>query len=506
MINVTVTIPGGSDTVFGADATITTVGAYNGGTLIDGQRYVIAPAGAKIASSSPAQATVDGRIGHGAQVNLVQGGPNALDAGTEYDGAAALAVDTVLGAGSCIAKVESSDPRDASSGSAGREGLFENTTAVHLVPSARAVGSMAPVVWPSDDLANRAWRVADVDGFLSGMPVLASSGASTWASIAAYWDKLDFGLAWAQGIRYQWLAPRRVANENSSYGQYRAKVTGQVWAGICGNEWSTGDKTAAVIRALSNGCQTVEAYNKTGLAITEDGGQFQWFLPECLAWIKATGQTANYAALMALVGANVRNQYYQMSAGYFDPHDSALLPYIARRRTVSTITGSGPYVVTCTGYRPASGLTGDTSSNSEFVGLNMVRESNGAVALVTAKATSGTDWQFTVATLPTGLTVSDVIYCAPVTPLANGVWDWTVRNPVDFPNLPNPAPNAEYRSNNKHGNSILPISAMGMRGSDLTPGKEYVERSAAATNYDTGFQQTFWSTHQTTVLALPQLV
>ena len=506
MITINPTIPGGSDTVFGVDATVTTTGAYNGGVSIDGQRYIIAPASVKLASSSPAQATVDGRVGNGMQANLVQGGLNALDAGTTYDGSAALAVDTVVQPGSCIVKVESSNPRDASSGSAGREGLFEATTVVQIVPSARAANAIAPVVWPSSDLANRPWRVADVDGVLAGLPVLASSGAPTWASIAAFWDKLDFGLAWAQGIRYQWLAPRRVANENSSYGQYRAAITGQVWAGLCGNEWSTGDKTAALIRALSNGCQTVEAYNKTGLAITEDGGQFQWHLPECLAWIKATGQTANYAALSALVGANVRNQYYQMATGYFNPHDSALLPYISRRRTVSAITGSGPYVVTCTGYRPGSGLTGDTASNSEFVDLNMVRESNGAVSLITAKATTGADWNFTVATLPTGLVTGNVIYCAPVTPLANGVWDWTARNPVDFPNLPNPAPNAEYRSNNNHGNSILPISALGMRGANLTPAKEYVERITASAAYAGGFQQTFWSTHQATVLALPQIV
>lgn len=504
MIRIEPTIPGGATQTFGADATVTLEGTYNGGICADGSRYVVAPAGVKVTSTSPAQGTVDGRTGNGAQANIAQGSANALDAGITYSGASALANGTILPAGSCAVKVESSDPRDATGN--GREGLFAVTTAVHVVATPPAALAFAPVVWPSADLADRPWRVANVDGFLSDLPVLASTGAPTWASIKAFWDKLDFGLAWAKGTDYQYLAPQFVAGADTSYGRDRSYITGQVWGGICGNEWTTAEKTEALIRALSNGCQTVEAYAKTATAIGEDGGHYQWHVADCLAWIKATGQQAQYATLMPLIGGNVRGQYYQTATGQFDPHSSATLPYIARRRTVSAITGSGPFVVTCTGYRPGSGLTGDTASNAVFTGLNMVRESNSATALITVQGQSGADWQFTVASLPSGLTVSDTIYCAAVSPLSVGVYDWTLRNPTGFPNLPNPSPQAEYRDLNHHGNCILPISAMGMRGSDLTPAKEYIERVTASQAYGTGWQQTFWSTHQATVLALPQIV
>lgn len=503
-ITIKPTIPGGSTQTFGADATITLEGTYNGGTCLDGSLYVVAPAGVKVTGSSPAPATVDGRAGHGMQANLTQAGQNGLDEGTTYSAGAALATGTVLRAGSCIVKVESSDPRDPASGDIGRAGLFETTTALHVVSAPPATYAMAPVVWPSADIANRPWRVADVDGLLSDLPALSSSDAPTWASIQAFWDRLDFGHGWNQGIRYQYLTPRRITNTDSAYGRTRNIVSGRVWGGICGNEWSTADKTAALIRALSNGCQIVEAYAATGNIVGVDGGHHQWYLADCMAWLKATGRQAQYSTVMPMIGGNVRGQYYQVTAGQFDPHSSTSLPYIARRRTVSAITGSGPYVVTCTGYRPGSGLAEDTNSNGTFGGLNLVRESNGATGLITGQANNGTDWDLTVTTLPSGLTVSDTVYCAQVTPLSVGAWDWMIRSPTDFPNLANPAPGAQYRSHAHHGNMILPISAMGMRGSDLTPAKEYIERITADEAYGSGFQQSFWKAHEATVLAFPQ--
>ena len=64
-ITIRPTIPGGSGATFGSDATITVDGAYNGGTLADGSRYIVAPAGVKVLSSSPAPTTVSGRYMNG---------------------------------------------------------------------------------------------------------------------------------------------------------------------------------------------------------------------------------------------------------------------------------------------------------------------------------------------------------------------------------------------------------------------------------------------------------
>ena len=521
MAMIQLTIPGGTTSAFGTDPQIDVVGDYNGGVLIDGQRYVVATGGIKVSGSTPTPGTVDGRAGHGMMKNLAKGVTDptqALDAlGPGYDAGAALDLAEVHRPGDCIVKVRSSDPISLTGippTKNGREGLFLGTETLHVVASAPAVGAMAPVVWPSADLANRPWRVADVDGFLSGLPVLASSGAPDWADLAQWYDRLDFARSWTQTIQYQWLTPYQINGTESAYGQFRAVLEGTVWAGICGNEWSTTDKTAALIRKLSNGCQFAETFLAFGANAREDGAHYQFGLASALAWLKATGRTAQYGALMSIAGGNTRNQFYQVTSGMFNPHDSAVLPYIARRRTVSAITGSGPYVVTCTDFRGA----GEPDSNSQFVDLNLVRESNGATALITKQTASdaapGTGWGFTVAALPSGLVVGNTIYTAQVTPLADGVWDWTILNPTEYPSYPNPAPNAIYRLLNHMGNMICPISAMGMRGADLTPCKEYTERIAPGYAYGqlkssvlgstNTFAQTFWSTHQATVLALPQ--
>ena len=492
---------------FGSDPSITLGDSYNGGSVIDGSRYVIAPAGVKAASSSPTAGVVDGRAGHGLMADIQLHENQGFDAAAlVYDAAKVASAGAVFRPGSCLVKVKSTDPVGNP-----RDGCFAGVSVLHVVASAPAAGSMAPVVWPSDDLANKPWRVADVDGLLSSLPSLAASGLDSWATLSAFWDKLDFSRSMGGGARHETLAHKNIggfAGGGANYGQERARVAGKVWAGICSDMWSAADKTAAIIRALSNGCQTVETYAAFSLVLGEDGGHNQHHLADCMAWLKATGRTGQYAAVMPKIGGNVLGQYYTVTAGMFAPHDSAVLPYIARRRTVSAITGSGPYVVTCTDYRPASGLAGDTASNGDFTGLNMIRESNGAVALITAESGSGvgTGWDFTVATLPTGLVVGNVIYCGEVTPLSVGTTDFILRNPVSYGNLPNPSPNAEYRSNNIHGNVLMPMSVLGMRGGDLASAKTYLERVSAGASYGGGPHQAFWATHQATILAMPQIV
>lgn len=514
MISIQPTIPGGASATVATDPQITLVSSYNKGQTIDGQHYVIAPAGLKVTGSTPAPGTVAGRAGHGIQADLQQADTptQALDEGITYSAGAALDTADVYRSGSCIVKVRSSDPLD----NLGRAGLFDGITALHVVSAAPASGAIAPVVWPSASLASRPWRVADLDAFLADLPSYTGSGAPAWSALAAYFDKLDFGRAWSRNVNYQYLTPRRINGTDSAYDESRAAMVATVWAGMCSDAWSAADKEAAAIRVLSNGCQIAEAYQAFGFAMGEDGGHFQSHLADCLAWLKYTGRTGQYATVIPLIGGNVLGQYYQVTAGQFAPHSTTTGPYIARRRTVSAITGSGPFVVTCTGYRPGSGLTEDTASNANFTQLNMVRETNSAVSLITAQSTSGANWDFTVATLPTGLSVSDTIYCAEVSAMAVGTAEWTVRNLATYPNLANPSPNAEYRSNNKHGSVLSPMSVIGMRGADFDDAVSYLGRVPAATSYGAleasvlgttnTFARDFWSTHQATALAMTQVV
>lgn len=506
MITLKPTVTGGTLNSFGADATISVDGLYNGGALLDGQRYVIAPAGIKVTGSSPTPGTVGGRDGHGIQKNLEQGTLDpvqALDASCPgYSAGASLDLDEVHRPGDCVVKVESTDT------TASLAGRFAETTVLHVLAGPPQANVFTPVVWNSDDLANRPWRAVDVDALLSDLPVFASSGAPTWASLAQWWDRLDFSEALAKSYQYTLFSPYKVTGASSDYGQYRAVIEGTIWAGIFGNEWSTSDKTAAIIRALSNGCQIVETYTGNGTEIEPDGGHHQFGQACAALWCKGTNQIATWPTILAAIGGNLTGQYYRVTSGQFDPHEDAAKPYFCRLRTVATITGSGPYTID---FERFTG-TGDPPSNMQFVDLRLMREGGNAGGVISSFTDLGTALRVVVPTLPSGLIAGDRIYAAEVTPLAVGTAEWVIRDTTM--NLANPAPNAIYRLLNHHGNQIAPISAMGMRPALLDMPTEYIQRITA--QYAFGelqssvlgsvntFGQTFWSAHLATVLALPQ--
>lgn len=515
MIRIEVTIPGGAADTFGDDATITLVGSYGGGTLIDGSRYVVAPAGLMVASSDPAPATVSGRYMNGisdgsfysmsANQALDQGPSGAGNDVLGFTMARTLDLSRVYRPGESVIKVKG---RSGVTTSDDRDGVLDSATVLHVVAAPPATGAMAPYCWPSADRASKPWRVADVDALLSDLPVLASSGAPTWASLAAYWNKVELGFGFSGSLNYQTITPYQIMGSAGAYGADRAAFVGKVWAGLCGNEWSTGDKTAALIRALANGCAIVEAARGFNVTLTEDGGHRQYHLPDCLAWLKAIGQEGDYADLMPLIGANLTRQYYQVTSGLFDRHTSASLPYIARERLVTSITGSGPYVVYVTAYDVAGGT--EPGDNTNFDGgllTRVVGGVDGSQALITStsnRSVNGDPFPLNMAALPSGLNVGDTVYVKATSPLSVGTWDFVMLD--DSPMYYNQLESSAYRSVNIHGCTLLPIYAMGMAGSDLVPAREYLVRRSASQNYGSGFQNTFWAAHQSTVLALPQIV
>ena len=511
MIRIEVTIPGGAADVVGDDLSITLAASYNTGTLIDGSHYVVAPGGLMVQSSSPAPATVDGRYRNG----ISDGGfysmaaDQALDQGPSGGGndvlgftmARTLDLARVYRPGESIVKVVG---RAGATTATDRDGVLDDVMVTHVVASPPSAGALAPYCWPSADRTNKPWRVADVDGVLSALPVLASSGAPTWASLAAYWNRIELGMGYAPSTNYQCITPYQIAGTGGAYGEIRSAFESLVWAGMCGNEWSTGDKTAAMIRALANGCAITEAARGFNLILPEDGGHRQYHLPDCLAWIRATGQEDDYATLMPLIGANLLRQYYQVTSGLFARHTSASLPYIARERLVTSITGTGPYTVYVAPYANEPG------NNANFEGgllTRVVGGVDGSQALITSTLSRDYDtdpYPLVLAALPTGLVVGDTVYVKSPAPLTVGTYDFVMND--ERPDFCSELESSGYRSVNKHGRTLLPIFALGMAGIDLNPAKVYLQRRSVADNYGSGFQATFWSTHQATVLASPQVV
>lgn len=507
-ITIRPTIPGGSGATFGSDATITVDGAYNGGTLADGSRYIVAPAGVKVLSSSPAPTTVSGRYMNGISdgsfystdaTQALDQGPSG--AGNDVDGfdmARSLDTSRVYRPGESIIKAKS---RTGATTSDDRSGVLDAVTVLHVVASPPPSRAFAPYVWPSADRANKPWRVADVDGFLSGLPVLSFTGAPTWADLKPKGGDHELGLGFTASLNYQTMAVYQFEGTAGAYGRDRALHAAKIWGGIFCSEWSTADKTAAVIQRLSRGCCLAEAARGFNVTLSADGGHKQFSQADVAAWMKATGQLATYDAVVALTGANVTRQYYTVTSGLFDRHTSDTLPYIARTRTVIDITGSGPYTVTVQGF------ASDPDGNTQFNGGNLCRivgGVDGPEALISDTANPvGGNFPLTLAALPSGLTIGDSVYVKQVTPLAVGTVDWTLdgAKPVNY----NPFTQTSYRSVNAHGLMVAPISAMGMLSSDFDGAKAYMARVPASSKFgDSGFQRDFWEAHEATVLAFPQ--
>lgn len=510
-ITIRPTIPGGSGATFGSDATITVDGAYNGGTLADGSRYIVAPAGVKVLSSSPAPTTVSGRYMNGisdgsfystdAKQALDQGPSGAGNDVDGFDMAWSLDLSRVYRPGESIVKAKS---RTGATTSDDRSGVLDAVTVLHVVASPPAFRAFAPYVWPSADRANKPWRVADVDGFLSGLPVLSFTGAPTWADLKPKGGDHELGLGFTASLNYQTMAVYQFEGTAGAYGRDRALHAAKIWGGIFCSEWSTADKTAAVIQRLSRGCCLAEAARGFNITLSADGGHKQFSQADVAAWMKATGQLATYDAVVALTGANVTRQYYTVTSGMFDRHTSDSLPYIARTRTVVSITGSGPYTVVVEGF------ASDPDGNTHFHTGNLCRVVGGvdgdeALIDTTSNPDVNGDFELTLSALPTGLTAGDSVYVKQVTPLSVGTVDWGLDG--SSPRLYNPLSTATYRSVNAHGLMVAPISAMGMLSSDFDGAKAYMARVTASSKFgDSGFQRDFWEAHEATVMALPQVV
>jgi len=544
MATIKLTIAGGAGTTPGVGGiSFTTLGSYRRGVTRDGEVYVIAPQGLTVSASSPAEASPGGRVENGIMKNPERSYTNfqALDAGgsspmTGYDATKLAAYPISLVPNDTLIKGKAHDPLITQT----REGVLDEVTGLHVVAAAKAGNVFAaPYVWPASDLANRPWRVADVDLLLSSLTTFNTSAQQqvTWAQLAPFLDHLNIGKAITPstgpgGYEYTTIHPMG-DNLTSNYDRYQLRTQALMLMGLMSQSWSTADKTAAAIRLLQRGCQESEAIVGLGNAMGEDGAHYNSQYAPAMAWLLATGRTAQYPTWIPLIGGNFYGQYYNVTAGQFTNHTSALLPYIARERTVNSIDSSGtglingtayPVVISLTGYGPASGLAGDTASNATLKGLNLVRKTGGAVAYITVSQQgtgAGSDFVVGLAAAPTGLAVSDVVYCAEVTPMAVGTPDFTLRNSTTYPNLPNPSASTDYRDTQYTAIAHLFAHNLGMSGSQVSKAVAYLNRAMAGgsglptmvdtvTSSVTGSTNTwaseFWTAFSATLLAKTQIV
>ena len=496
MTDVTLTIAGGTATsATNGSIAFPFVGSYNTHTTTDGEVYVVAPGGIKLTEPTPLRATVGSRKTNGKMKNPQRGSISSarqpFDSGSTgvmsgFDDTLNAVYTGVFQINECLVASESTSSILVTS----REGLVNKYAGLHVATAQKAAGTFAaPYVWPSGDLVNRPWRVADVDGILSSLTIFSSvANEITWAQLQSRLNKMDLGSAVTPststggyehiGLRYQGDV------DDSNYDRYKTRTQGAMLIGLQCNTWSTADKTAAMIRLLQRGCQEGEAIVALGAAIGEDGGHFSSQYAPAMAWLKATGRTSQYATWIPLVGGNTIGQYYLTTANQFDSHTDPLKPYFARERSVVAVTNGG-LTVTMTGYSPASGLTLDSSSNGVLQGLNLIKKvgtpplNTTYISSSTQSGTPNGDWTLTLSAPIVGLLAGDVVYCAPVTALATGTAEFVLRNAVTYPNLPNPSPQSAYRDLNYPAMSHLFVHNIGMSGALASTAVAYMSRAMA---------------------------
>lgn len=537
MPDLNLTIPGGNASVTDAAITYPFVGSYPTGTTLDGLPYVVAPNGIKLTEPTPVSLTDTGRYKNGQQINPQRGSGlvQALDNGADQAYSAALTADLsrVLRPGDVMLKAKST----AALTNLGREGMLEQVSALYVVSASPNPMAMAPVVWPSADAANRPWRTVDLDGFLALLPSLSTTGQTTvpWSTVGGYFNRFDIGSALSSSDGpggYEYITTFGISDKTgpiSAYGRYANRVIGAAVTGMMSSAWSSADKTAAAIRLLQRGCQLGEAAVKSGIIIPGNGGGHQYGqYSACLAWLRATGRTDQYATWLPSVGGNVYDQHYyitsDMIANDFVYHTDPLKPYPYRGRQVLSVTGGGLTVVV-EGYLPASGdLTEDTASNGFLHGLNLRRNSDNAQAYITASFQTGPapgSWTLTLSAPIAGLTAGDMVNCVAPFTLTAGDAEYQLRN---IKNLRNPSKFADYRGLNFNAPHHLFVHAIGMHGATMNASRDYTIRAMAAntptaqddypshadtTAFSGGgndWAQTFWNAHSATILAMPQIV
>ncbi len=508
------------------------VGSFETGKTVDGVPYVVVPSGTiQLQEPAPAFTTAGRGARNGSQINPINmggGGSGVLqpfDIGVpgDYSATPAANFSASYGPGDVLAKTEG-----VTTIVTNRDGIIAKWSGLHIVATAPAATAFAaPFVWPVADKATRPWRTVDIDARLAELPSYSTSGqaTTTWAALQPYFDNFDLGRALTLRTSGGYEAFTRygssagVPGDNLNYGRYLNGVQAHVLIGLMSDAWSSANKRAALIRLLQHGCQFGETLVKGGVALVPDGGHDVGLYIASMAWLWATGRQAQYSTWLPLVGGNTTGQYYRITASNlandFVPHSDPLKPYAYRRR--NTVSGAGTTTVVVEGFAPSSGLTGDTAGNLDLSGLDLVKESGGASAQITASSQSGGSpgtVTLTLAAPISGHVNGDTVYCRARYTLTDGMAEWRLRDAL---NLSNPSPNAPYRNLNYPCAARMFARVIGMAGSDVLVGEDYLERAMAGTNGMPGqadnnpvgaatprWVQQFYSAHWSTIKALPQ--
>lgn len=515
MIKIEIEVPGGSS----ASVTVGEIGfqfpaaAYDAYSLPNGDIAVVAPTGI-LATTTPASAVVDGRVTHGAAVDMeFKADEDPFDASmiNTYDVTRAHNEAVLIQPGSVLLKCVGIDtvPRSGPDYYT-RDGIIKQWAALHVVAAPPVANMLSPAVWTGP---NRPWDAFDIDGVLGDLPSYAASGSEVpWATLKTNWGRRDLGMPLSDntGAGYEQLTPNATGTGSSNYGSYLGITGDYALMGMLSDTWSDTDKAEAFWKSATYGYETMMAISSSAVGECEHiAGHFSFMIPHILLAIKATGKTGSYVNYLKASG-NAYFQYFLHDAATIaalSPHSDTSKPYISRLRACTTVTSDTEIAV-------ANDLTYDLGAKTRFRQGIAVRERDGAEAAIVSSVQVGpdnliTDWVWTLATPMTGNTTSDMFSVKPPFAITVGMPDWNI-NGAEIPRTINPLPESAYRQENQPSMRWRFGRALGMIGTPLAPFNQYIPYAEAGTN---GMpspilseSSAFIAAHSTAILAIPQIV
>ena len=506
MAQIILTIPGGdTDTVTDGDISFTFTGDYNTHQLDSGDYCVIAPAGVKVATS-PAFATVDGRLTNGAQLDAQAREDQPFDSsGNDYNISGAHNPATIIRPGSVLLKMTGIDPAPVEA----RNGLTDQWAALHVVSSVPAAHAVSPAVWTGSD---RPWDTLDIAGVLADLPSYSATGDEVaWSTLKPIIGVRNFGLALDGGnaVSYQNFTPFGTGSGTSNYGSYMGIRFDKARIGVMSDTWSSTDKEEALLAMALMGYDAMMGAWSKGEGWPSNGGHFWWFGDLMLLAIKASGRVAEYATFANLC-SNIRHQPFLHTAGTIAdlaPHNDLAKPYVSRWRDVTSVASDTVLVVEH--MNP-----GDQGDKTRFQGGIAVRESDGAERLISSNVMVGpsnaiTGWTWTFSAPLTGTTTADRFHVKAPFTVTEGMPDWNIGG-IGVPSTMNPLPSTAYRQENQWSMPHRFARALGMVGGVLDPWDQYTLHAETEVNglpspIEPG-SAAFIAAHSAAILALPQIV
>jgi len=514
-------VTGNSATIVAGGVTWTLSSARDYGVTDTGIVTVDWTSGLTVLSRSPAGTTDAGRVVNGTMKNPVRGnlGDNLVQGLHESAGGWSAGANQSFPISTADGDIVLGAIHEPGAYANTRDGVNTSYSALYFKSGGLPVNAVAPAIFGWAGRGTPTAYAINITDVAASLPSYSLAGVSypSVASILAKIDRLEVGPGATEetaGAGYEAMLTYQFGDNGNNYGQDTGAMIGGAGLHLVGDVATTGEKQTLLKALIRHGVQWHDPVIGVGVSPGADGGHWQFQLIPIAMALHYLGRGTAMDNLPSTWQGNFFGQPFihtSTSVANLLPHSDNAKPQASRRRTVSAVSGT---TVTISTFRGTN--TGDSASLS-FVGMDLVRESDGATGRVTSmpneNITSGTSTtDVVISAQPTpAFAISDVVYTRLPETVYDGDADWRIENRV---HVENPAPGMVYRPQSKWSDDVLALRAQGIwrdawEATELwTVRQNRANDPSGGTDYTNGHDtvggqpmaSTFWNAHAATVL------